>query len=163
VAIVAGTAAAQTTRITNFAVVEVSKIQNAYFQQSARFREYVAFRSQFQQTQDSMRAAIGDLQIRRTEANRAGNTSEVSRLDARIAEAQSELDTYIRLKEQERVRLLAELMSTDRFYRDLIAAVQWVCNQEGFSGAFNLEQTQLLWWDPLIDITQKVIERMAAQ
>jgi Skp family chaperone for outer membrane proteins len=150
-------------RLTNFAVVEVSRIQAVYFRESSRLKEYEAFRTAFRQELEKMQSELDALRTRRTEANRASNQSEVARLDTAIANGQTELETYRRLKEQQRLRMLDDLLSNDRFYRDLRSAVQWVCNQGGYSGAFDLDETLFLWWDPSIDITDDVIARMAAQ
>lgn len=156
-----GAAAQQ--RMTNVAVVDITKIQTTYYSQSARFKEFNAFKDDFQKAMDQRNAEIGDLQVRRAEANRAANQAEVNRLDGRIAELVAERDTFRQLKEQQRIRLVNELLSTDKFFRDVRAAVQYVCNQEGYALALTLDATTLLWWDPEVDITQKVIARMAAQ
>jgi outer membrane protein len=150
-------------RLTNFCVVEVERINQVYFRESKRAKEYQAFRDLVKQELKTMDGEIEELRLKRVEAGRAGNTDESGRLDKQVAAKQAERDTYLKLQEQKRLKMLDDLLSNDRYYRDLTAAIEWVCHQEGYAAAFNLSETHLLWWDSEIDITDKVIERMGAQ
>jgi Skp family chaperone for outer membrane proteins len=150
-------------RLTNFSVVEVERINQVYFRESKRAKEYLAFRDLVKQELKTMDAEIEELKLKRLESGRANNTDESNRIDRQIGSKQAERDTYLKLQEQKRLKMLDDLLSNDRYYRDLTAAIEWVCHQEGYAGAFNLSETPLLWWDPDIDITDKVIARMGAQ
>lgn len=150
-------------RLTNFCVVEVERINQVYFRESRRAKEYQAFRDLVKQELKTMDDDIAELRLKRVEAGRANNSEEAARLDRQISAKQSERDTYLKLQEQKRLKMLDDLLSNDRYYRDLTAAIEWVCHQEGYAAAFNLTETHLLWWDSTIDITDRVIERMGAQ
>jgi outer membrane protein len=150
-------------RLTNFCVVEVERINQVYFRESKRAKEYQAFRDLVKQELKTMDAEIEELRLKRLDSGRANNTEESARLDRQIASKQAERDTYVRLQDQKRLKMLEDLQSNDKYYRELIAAIEWVCHQEGYTGAFNLLETPLLWWDAEIDITDKVIARMGAQ
>jgi outer membrane protein len=150
-------------RLTNVCVVDVSKVNQAFFRESKRAKEYQAFRDLVKQELKTMDADIEELRIKKVDATRANNSSEANRVDRQIAEKQAERDTYARLQEQKRIRMLEDLQSNDKYFRDLVAAIEWVCHQEGYALAFNLAETPLLWFDPDVDVTDKVIQRMSSQ
>jgi len=150
-------------RLTNFCVVEVGRVNQVFFRESKRAKEYQAFRDLVKQELKTMDSYIEELKLKKVEANRANNAAEVSRLDKLIGDRQSERDTYVKLQEQKRLTMLDDLQSNDKYFRELIAAIEWVCHQEGYAGAFSIPEAPLLWWDPDIDITDKVIARMSSQ
>jgi outer membrane protein len=162
-ALLAAAPAVAQQRLTNFCVVDVSKVNQAFFRESKRAKEYQAFRDLVKQELKNMDADIENLKLKKVEATRASNTAEANRLDRQITDKQTERETYAKLQEQKRLNMVNDLLSNDKYYRDLTAAIEWVCNQEGYAAAFNLADAPLLWWDPDIDITDKVIGRMSSQ
>lgn len=150
-------------RLTNICVVEVKRIQEAFFRDSKRAKEYQAFRDGVKQELKNREEDLEELERKRLEASRANNTAEANRIADEISRQKADRDSFAKLKDQERLRMLADLMANDKFYGELLAAIEWVCRQEGYAAAFHLEEASLLWWDSEIDITDKVIERMNAQ
>jgi Skp family chaperone for outer membrane proteins len=149
-------------QITNFCVVDKTRIQQAFFRESKRAKEYQAFLDLVKQELKTLDAEIEELERSRVEAVRVNSTAEADRLAREIATKKANRDAYAKLKDQDRLQRLADLMANDKFTRDMYAAIEYVCNQEGYAAAFDLAQTPLLGWDPEIDVTDKVIARMNA-
>jgi len=157
VLLVAAQAPVVAQRIVNACVINRIKVSEAYMRESRRARELDAFMANVEEEVTRMTAEIGDVKLRRLDAVRDNDDRGVDDLDQQLREMEDNLSTYRELQKRKREQMIQDLIDTDAFYRDLIAAIQRVCEEEGYSMAYDLNVAGLLWWDQEIDITQRVI------
>ncbi len=161
VLLVAAQAPVVAQRIVNACVINRIKVSEAYMRESRRARELDAFMENVEEEIARMTTEIELLKSRRLDAVRDNNDRRVDELDDQLREMEDNLSTYRELQQRKREQMIQDLIDTDAFYRDLIAAIQRVCEEEGFSLAYDLNVAGILWWDPEIDITQRVIRALS--
>ncbi len=149
-------------QITRIAVVDLQKVLLAYSTNSAALRDYEAKKAGIQQQIDSQAADIKTLQAQKADADKAMDTASSQRLDAEIAKRTDALRSFVRSKQAELEKDAAALNSTDAFAQLVYQKIQNVAETEGYSLVVNLRSTDsvmnaVLWYSPMIDITDKVI------
>ena len=155
----AGISAQQITRI---AVVDLQKILLAYSTDSTALRDYEAKKAEIQQEIDSQAAVIKSLQAQKADADKAKDVASSQRIDAEIAQRTDALRSFVRAKQDELDKAAAAIKSTDAFAQLVYKKIQNVAETDGYSLVLNLRSADsvmsaVLWYSPMIDITDKVI------
>ena len=160
VLLVLGLAPAVAQRIVNACVVDSNRVSQAFMRESSRARALDDFIESVEEEIARMTSDIDVLKSRRVEAVRDNDDDAVADLDEQLREREENLTTYRQLQERKYEEMIEDLVDNDAYYRELIAAIQQVCEEEGYSYALDVRIAGLLWWDPDIDVTDRVIEVM---
>ena len=150
--------------ITNFGVVDTTKVYEQFFRNSSAVKSYEEKRAAFQ-TEIGRRAdEIRDLQTKMQEAQDLGMDADVKRYQDSIKIKSSSLKTYTQQKNAELNNLKNSLSNNNEFYKNLNRTIKKVAENEGLSMVINLQQSNsILWYSPAVDITDKVIESLEQQ
>ena len=155
----------QTQQITRIAVVDMQKIYLTYYSDSSAVRNFEAEKQKIQEQIKKLSDEIMDLQKKKLQLQTDGKLSEAAALDVEIAKKAQYLSDFIRIKKAELDEKAQKLMNTDDFMNRLYKTVQQVAESEGYSivldiRGINQVTSNIIWFTPLIDITDKVLQVM---
>ena len=162
--------------ITKIGMIDVERIATAYFRESKAYRDYQAQRIQAGREADLILEQIQGLENQRLEAERQGERQgerEGEREGERQGERQRALSLseevfnlreyhreFVRIRNDQLRRELAQLAADDSFLGDLADAIQFVAEQLGFAMVLR-KDVSFLFYLPEMDVTDAVIARLA--
>ncbi|MEI6875755.1 MAG: OmpH family outer membrane protein [Spirochaetota bacterium] len=149
-------------QITRIAVVDLGKVIVGYSRDSSALRDYEAKKTQIQQEINGMAEEIKALQSQKADAEKSRDAPASTRLEGEIAKKTDTLRAYVRAKQDELDREASKLNSSNAFVQLIYQKIQLVAETEGYSLVLNLKSADavmsaVLWYSPMIDITDKVI------
>ena len=148
--------------MTRVGVIDTSRVYQAYFRDSSGIRNYETKRTEFQAEVDKRTAELKELQQKKLDYEKNGKTTEALKLEAEITTKTDFLTEYSRVKQVELESLKNKLADSDSFYETLYSVIEAIAESEGLSLILSLQQANaILWFSPSVDITDKVIDRLA--
>lgn len=148
--------------MTKVGVIDTARVYQTYFRDSAGIRNYETKRTEFQAEVDKRTAELKELQQKKINYEKAGETSAALKLEAEITTKTDFLTEYTRVKQVELESLKSKLADSDSFYDTLYTVIENIAESEGLSLILSLQQANaILWYSPSVDITDKVIDRLA--
>ena len=148
--------------MTKVGVIDTSRVYQTYFRDSAGIRNYETKRTEFQAEVDKRTAELKQLQQKKVEYEKAGNSTAALKLEAEITSKTDFLTEYTRVKQVELESLKSKLANSDSFYDTLYSVIETIAESEGLSLILSLQQANaILWYSPSVDITDKVIDKLA--
>jgi outer membrane protein len=148
-------------QITRFGVVDMSRVYASASLNASVMKNYESKREEFQTEIDRQTEELKQLQSRKAEYERLGNTSGVRQVDDQIRRKVDSLTNYSNSKNKELETLRGKLEGGDPFYGQLYAVLGKVAESEGFSMILSLQQANgILWYSPTVDVTDKVIAEL---
>ncbi len=150
--------------ITNFGVVDTTKVYEQFFRNSSAVKSYEEKRAAFQEEISRRADEIRDLQTKLQEAQDLGMDADVKKFQDSIKIKSSSLKSYTQQKNTELNNIKNNLSNNNEFYKNLNRTIKKVAENEGLSMVINLQQSNaILWYSPAVDITDKVIESLEQQ
>lgn len=150
--------------ITNFGVVDTTKVYEQFFRNSSAVKSYEEKRAAFQEEISRRADEIRSLQAKLQEAQDLGMDADVKSYQDSIRIKSSSLKTYTQQKNTELNNIKNNLSNNNEFYKNLNRTIKKVAENEGLSMVINLQQSNsILWYSPAVDITDKVIESLEQQ
>jgi len=150
-------------QITRVGVLDIEKVYAIYFRESRAVKELQEKRAELQREINRIDDEILALENQKLQAEAERNASEALRLDAEIFKKKQYREDYRRLKMDQLRKLSERLALSDSFLDELISAIQYVSESEGFSIVLNkasqFEQL-FLFYTKEVDITDKVIQEL---
>ena len=144
--------------MTKVGVIDTARVYQTYFRDSAGIRNY----EEFQAEVDTRTAELKNLQQKKVDYEKAGNTTEALKLEAEITKKTDFLIEYTRVKQIELESLKSKLAESDSFYETLYSVIENIAESEGLSIILSLQQANaILWYSLSVDITDKVIDKLA--
>jgi outer membrane protein len=148
--------------MTKVGVIDTARVYQTYFRDSAGIRNYETKRTEFQAEVDTRTAELKNLQQKKVDYEKAGNTTEALKLEAEITKKTDFLIEYTRVKQIELESLKSKLAESDSFYETLYSVIENIAESEGLSIILSLQQANaILWYSLSVDITDKVIDKLA--
>ena len=148
--------------MTKVGVIDTARVYQTYFRDSAGIRNYETKRTEFQAEVDTRTAELKNLQQKKVDYEKAGNTTEALKLEAEITKKTDLLIEYTRVKQIELESLKSKLAESDSFYETLYSVIENIAESEGLSIILSLQQANaILWYSLSVDITDKVIDKLA--
>lgn len=144
--------------ITNFGVVDTSKIYEQYFRNSSAIRTYDQKKEEFQAEINRRTEELRGLQQKKTDYENDANEVQLKKVTESIQKKTASLKDYTAAKKLELENIKKSLRDSDEFYKNLSKTIKKVAENEGLSMVLNLQQNNsILWYSPAVDITDKVI------
>ncbi|HOX91660.1 MAG TPA: OmpH family outer membrane protein [Spirochaetales bacterium] len=152
-------------QITRVAVIDMQKIYLTYEKDSYAVRafeeEKAAVQAEIKRLGDEIRA----LQSKRLELQASKDAAAVKAVDDLLLKKAQFLSDYIRIKQAELDEKARSLASSDSFAQALYRAIQAVSELEGYSLVISARGgdmviSPVIWYSPMIDITDKVIQSL---
>lgn len=148
-------------QITKFAVVDTSKVYQAYFRNSAPVRNYENKKEEFKKEIDRLVAELRRLNDQKIEFERKGNDTEAMKIEAQITKKSDFINEYTNAKNTELESLKKSLQENNTFYKKLYDTLARVAESGGYSMILNLQESNaILWYSPSVDITDQVISQL---
>ena len=151
--------------ITRVAVLDLMRLFDAYSRESIAAREFEEERNAVQLILEKMQMEINDLQKKKADALQNNNTEMANQLEKDINTKLKSLKDYyngmkISLEEKKK-----KLMESSEFARTAYGMIQRIAEMEGYSivltsTSMDSMSNSIIWYSPMIDITDKVIEAL---
>lgn len=151
-------ASAGAAKLTMVGVVDLTKIVSDYFQESTAWREIDQLIQKTEETIKERRDELGSLEQRKLEAMEDNNQRLTLQLEEEIRQKQEYLKEYNRIMTERIESKKSNLLTSSDFSREIIRAVEYVAENEGFSIVFRKKDPNILYYNYEVDITEKVLE-----
>lgn len=145
--------------ITRTGVVDLDEVVRAFYLESEAFRAYQARRAEVISEREQIEEEIGSLERMLVEARRDDDRSVVLRIEQQLFDTRQHLSQFVRVMNDQLQRTYDSLKTSDLFIRELTAALEYVAEAGGYT--LILEASDVLHWEPEIDVTDGVIAELA--
>jgi len=150
-------------QITRFALVDLPKVYTAYFRESKAVREFEEKSAKVQAEIDKLTREIQDLRSKYADAVLANNESEALRLENLIYRRSEFLKEYYQTKTAELENQRKNLMQSGSFLDQVYDEIRYIAESEGYTMVLNKNNTNIVWFSPSVDITDKLINNLQAK
>ena len=156
---------AQAQQITRVAVIDLQKVYMTYYKDSQAVRAFEEEKQRVNEEIQRLGAEIKDLQKQRLEVFSAGDQSALKAFDETLYRKAQFLADFIKVRQAELDSKASALTKSDSFVQMLYRTVQSIAESEGFSLVITSKNvddagSSVLWFSPMIDITDKVIQAL---
>ncbi len=145
-------------KLTMVGIVDLTKIVSDYFQESTAWREIDQLVQKTEETIREKREELGMLEQRKLEAMEEDNRRLTLQLDEEIRQKQEYLKEYNRIMTERIESKKSSLLTSSDFSREIIQAVEYVAENEGYSIVIRKKDPNILYYNYEVDITDKVLE-----
>lgn len=145
-------------KLTMVGIVDLTKIVSDYFQESTAWREIDQLVQKTEETIREKREELGMLEQRKLEAMEEDNRRLTLQLDEEIRQKQEYLKEYNRIMTERIESKKSSLLTSSDFSREIIQAVEYVAENEGYSIVLRKKDPNILYYNYEVDITDKVLE-----
>ena len=150
-------------QITRVGLLDIDKVYAIYFRESRAVKEFQQKRVEVMRDINRIDEEILELENRKLEAESRADANEALRLNNEIFKKRQYRDDFRRIKMEQLRRMSEKLYQSDEFLDELLQAIQFVAESEGFSLILNAggQSSQMfLFYTKEIDVTEKVIQEL---
>lgn len=157
--------AAAAQQITRVAVMDLQKIYLTYFKDSQAVRALEESKAAVNEEIKRLGDEIKDLQQKRLEMLKTSDSASLKAFDDQLYRKAQYLSDYIKVKQAELEERAQNLSHNDLFAQKLYKTIENISEMEGFSLVIssrdsNSMGSSVIWFSPMIDITDKVIQAL---
>jgi len=147
-------------QLTRFAVVDLSRVYTAFFRESRAVREFEERSARVQSDIDRMTREIVELRSRHADAVLRDDQNEALRLETQVNRRSEFLRDYYQTKTAELENQKRNLMRSGSFLEQVHNEIRFVAESEGYTMVMDSKNTDILWFSPSVDITDKLIQNL---
>jgi outer membrane protein len=150
-------------QITRVGILDIDKVYAVYFRESAAVKELQQKQADVLREINRIDEDIAALESQKLEAESRGDADLGLRLDSEIFKKKQYRDDYKRIKMDQIRKLSESLYKSDQFLDELLAAIQFVAESEGFSLVLNKSgqfSQFFFFYTKEVDVTEKVIQEL---
>lgn len=150
-------------QITRVGVLDIEKVYSVYFRESRAVKELQEKKSEIQRDISRIDEEITTLEAQKLQAESDRNNDLALKLDTDIFKRKQYRDDFRRIKLDQLRKLSEKLSLSDAFLDELVAAIQYVAESEGFSLILNKSgqfEQFFLFYTKEVDVTDKVIQEL---
>ncbi len=134
-------------KLTMVAVIDLNRIVSDYFKESGSWREIERLTEKTEENIEERKDEINRLKERRLEAQQEDNRKLVLSLEEEIRKKEEYLKEYNRIM-SERINTRREnLLTSSDFSREILKAVQYIAEQEGYSIVLRKKDPNILHYN----------------
>lgn len=161
----AAAASAYAQQITRVAVIDLQKVYMTYYKDSASVRAFEEQKQKVQAEITRLSAEVTELQRKRLEIAASGDAAALKAFDAELYRKAQFLSDFVKVKQAELDAKAEALSKGDAFVQLLYRSVQATAEAEGYSLVISSRDasdvgSSVIWFSPMIDITDKVIQSL---
>jgi outer membrane protein len=149
-------------QLTRFAVLDLDKVQVAFFKDSKAYRDFTEQSTKVQAEIDKRSKEIRELRASLQAAQGAGDRDQVQNLTNEINVKGTALTDYHKTKTAELEELKKGLIS-DAFYKAMNNELRFIAESEGYTMVLNIRDDSILWYSQSVDITDKLIQNLRSK
>jgi outer membrane protein len=150
-------------QITRVGILDVEKVYAIYFRESKAVKELQQMRGEVLREINRIDEEILGLEAQKLDAESRGEGEAALKLDNEIFKKKQYREDYRRIK-MEQIRQRSEtLYKSDEFLDELLQAIEYVAESEGFSLVLNSSgqfSQFFFFYTKEVDITEKVIQEL---
>jgi outer membrane protein len=150
-------------QLTKVGILDIEKVYSIYFRESKTVKEFQERQASMLQELNRIDDEILRLESVKLEAENRNDGQAALKLDQEIFEKKQYREDYKRIKTQQLKRMSEELYQSDEFLDELLEAINFVAESEGYSLILNNSRQYrpfFFFYTKEIDITDKVIEEL---
>lgn len=156
-------ASATAAKLTMVAVIDLNQIVGDYFQESSAWREIENLTEKTRENIEERKQEINRLKEKRLEAQQNENEQLVLSLEEEIRKKEEYLKEYNRIMSERISSRKDDLLTSSDFSREILKAVQYVAEQEGYSIVLRKKDPNILHYNKEVDITEKVLQYLRSR
>jgi outer membrane protein len=150
-------------QITKVGILDIEKVYSIYFRESQAVKELQQLRSDVLREINRIDEEILLLESQKLDAESRGDREGALRLDREIFEKKQYRDDYRRIKMDQIRKRSENLYKSDEFLDELLEAIEFVAESEGFSLVLNSSgqfSQFFFFYTKEVDITELVIQEL---
>jgi len=150
-------------QITRVGVLDIEKVYSVYFRESRAVKELQEKRAEVLRDIGRIDEEVLALESQKLQAEGEHNSDLALRLDNEIFKKKQYRDDYRRIKLDQLRKMSERVAVSDGFLDELVSAIQFVAESEGFSVILNKSgQFELFFffYTREVDITEKVLQEL---
>lgn len=146
--------------IPKMGVINRRKVTQTYFKDSKALRDLEAEKVNADEYIKTQTNEIKSLEVKKLEAQKKGDDDSAFKIAADIKKKEDYIREYSRVSTQQYNDKLAKLYYSDTFMQELLDAIERVAMKEGLSIVLDTSKSDILYYTPEVDVTEKVIEEL---
>jgi outer membrane protein len=150
-------------QITKVGILDIEKVYSIYFRESQAVKELQQLRADVLREINRIDEEILILESQKLDAESRGEGQAALRLDREIFEKKQYRDDYRRIKMDQIRKRSENLYKSDEFLDELLEAIEFVAESEGFSLVLNSSgqfSQFFFFYTKEVDITEMVIQEL---
>jgi len=150
-------------QITKVGILDIEKVYSIYFRESQAVKELQQMRADVLREINRIDEEILLLESQKLDAESRGDGQAALRLDREIFEKRQYRDDYRRIKMDQIRKRSENLYKSDEFLDELLQAIEYVAESEGFSLVLNSSgqfSQFFFFYTKEVDITELVIQEL---
>ncbi|MCK4542260.1 MAG: OmpH family outer membrane protein [Spirochaetales bacterium] len=147
-------------KLSKIGVVDISRIVSNHFQDSAALREVERMTTDYNNFLSRKNEELLQLKEQKLLAQEQGDEFRVLKLEDEIEKLITFMQQYHNTKSRLIENKKENLLSSQTFLSEVIEAVKYVAETEGFSLIFKKQDPDILWISYDVDITDMVLEKL---
>jgi outer membrane protein len=153
----------QAQQLTRFAVVDIDKVNVAFFRDSKAYRDWQDQSERVQKEIDRMDKEIQDLKSARFAADERGDKEQALKLEDEARKRYDYMIEYYRTKTAELESMRNNLVQSESFYKQVNEEIRFIAESEGYTMVLNSKDPNILWFSASVDITDKLIQNLRSK
>jgi len=150
-------------QITRVGVLDIEKVYSVYFRESRAVKELQEKRAEVLREIGRIDEEVLALESQKLQAESDRNGDLALKLDTEIFKKKQYRDDYRRIKMDQLRKMSERVALSDAFLDELVSAIQFVAESEGFSVILNKSgqfEQFFFFYTKEVDITEKVIQEL---
>jgi len=150
-------------QLTKVGILDIEKVYSIYFRESKTVKQFQDRQANMLQELSRIDDEILRLENAKLEAENRNDGKAALKLDQEIFEKKQYREDYKRIKTEQLKRMSEELYQSNEFLDELLEAINFVAESEGFSLILNNSRQYrsfFFFYTKEIDVTEKVIEEL---
>jgi len=152
-------------QITRVAVIDLQKVYMTYYKDSQAVRSLEEEKSRINDEIKHLSDEIKDLQKKRLEVQSSSDAVALKAFDENLYKKAQFLSDFVKIKQAALDEKAKALSSGDAFVQMLYRTVQSISEKEGYSLVISSRDaadvgSSVIWFSPMIDITDMVIQAL---
>ena len=153
-------------QLTRIGIIDIEKVYSVYFRESKTVMNLQEKQNSILREIQRIDDQILTLENKKLEAEMRGDQETALKLDREIFDRKQYLEDYKRIKMQQLKKLSENLYQSDEFLDELLEAINFVAESEGFSIILNNSKQFkqfFFYYTKEVDITDKVIQELMSR
>jgi outer membrane protein len=162
--IVFSLSAQQKQQLTRFAVVDLVRVYNAFFNESKAVRDFTERSARVQAEINRLNAELQEIKASLVNAQAKGEREKALRLEQQVNQKTRFIQEYYQTNMADLETQKQNLAQSDTFINQVNNEIRIVAEREGYSMVLNKQDnSSILWYSPSVDITNRVIEQLRSK
>jgi outer membrane protein len=150
-------------QLTRFALVDLDKVNTAFFKDSKAYRDYEDQKTKVQKDLEQKAKDFTNLKQSMYDAQSKGETDQALKLRNEILRQQEYLQDYEKTVRAELEYQRTRLNQSDSFWQQVNNEIRYIAETEGYTMVLDIKMQGIIWYSPSVDITQKLIENLRSK